>query len=214
MEEIVNVRDRGARLYEQPFPSHRVGPIYNAFSYPTKIDAEAVALFIATHTRPGDSVLDVFGGAGTTGIAAVLCDQPTHRMKSMARDLNLEPEWGPRSAHIYELSNVGSLLASVMCDPPDPDEFRLAALDLLEDSKAEYGWMYAAKSPEGEWGVMRHAIWSEVVICGGCGHDTTLWDAIVSLSPAKMARHGSVLTVESGGPSMNLQDQLSTRRTS
>ena len=184
---LVERRTALARLYEQPFPSHRVGPIYNAFSYPTKIDAEAVALFVATHTRPGDTILDVFGGAGTTGIATVLCDQPTPRMIAMARDLELKPEWGPRIAHIYELSTVGALLTNVMCDPPDPDEFRSAALDLLDTVKVEHGWMYQAPSPKGESGEVRHVIWSEVVICSGCGLDTTLWDAVVSLSPAKIA---------------------------
>jgi len=51
-------------LYARPLPSARTGALYNAFSYPTKIDAELVAVFIATHTRPGSVVLDPFGGSG------------------------------------------------------------------------------------------------------------------------------------------------------
>jgi DNA modification methylase len=57
-------------MYENAFPATRTGPLYNAFSYPTKISPEAIALFIATHTDPGDTVLDVFAGSGTTGMAA------------------------------------------------------------------------------------------------------------------------------------------------
>ena len=35
--------DTASALYEVAIPSARTGPIYNAFSYPTKIDAEAIA---------------------------------------------------------------------------------------------------------------------------------------------------------------------------
>jgi hypothetical protein len=48
-----------ARLYKKPFTSERKGPLYNAFSYPTKIDAEAIAVFIAAHTNPGETVLEL-----------------------------------------------------------------------------------------------------------------------------------------------------------
>lgn len=51
-------------LCENPIPSTRTGAIYNAFSYPTNISPEARAIFIATHTKPGASVLDTFSGSG------------------------------------------------------------------------------------------------------------------------------------------------------
>src|SRR5690348_3732911 len=38
-------------MYDVPLPAGRTGALYNAFSYPTKISPEAIALFIATHTR-------------------------------------------------------------------------------------------------------------------------------------------------------------------
>lgn len=53
--------------------STRGGPLFNAFPYPTKISPEAIALFIAPHTKPGDTVFDGFAGSGSTGIAAILC---------------------------------------------------------------------------------------------------------------------------------------------
>ena len=67
-------------LYSSPVESRRSGALYNAFSYPTKIDPEAIAVFVAAHTSPGDTVLDVFAGSGTTGIAVRLCERPTARM--------------------------------------------------------------------------------------------------------------------------------------
>lgn len=55
-----------AELYSTPLPSTRTGPLYNAFSYPTKISPEVIAVFIAAHTKPGATVLDAFAGSGTT----------------------------------------------------------------------------------------------------------------------------------------------------
>ena len=54
-------------LYRGSLPASRGGHLYRAFPYPTKIAPEAIALFIATHTRPGNTVFDGFAGSGTTG---------------------------------------------------------------------------------------------------------------------------------------------------
>lgn len=42
------------KLYNNPLPANRSGALYNAFPYPTKISPEAVALYIACHTKIGD----------------------------------------------------------------------------------------------------------------------------------------------------------------
>ncbi len=100
-------------LYKRPLPSSRSGALYNAFSYPTKISPEAIALYIATHTAPGATVMDTFGGSGTTGLAAKLCDVPTPDMLAAAQALDLNPQWGPRTAIVYELGCIGSFLPFV-----------------------------------------------------------------------------------------------------
>jgi hypothetical protein len=69
------------KLYGSPLPSTRTGMFYNAFAYPTKISPETIAVYIATHTKPNDTVLDVFGGSGSTGLAALMCEHPTAQMK-------------------------------------------------------------------------------------------------------------------------------------
>ncbi len=171
-------------LYARPVRARRSGPLFNCFSYPTKVDPELVALFLATHTDPGGTVLDPFGGSGSTGIAARLCDQPTPRMQVLAREMSLEPIWGPRHAVVYELSPLGVLLASVMCEPPNPSEFAQAADELIAESERRLGWMYDAKSPAGGDGVLRYAVWSEVLITPCCSARITFWDAVVELNPA------------------------------
>ncbi len=173
-------------LYEQPLKTSRRGPLYNAFSYPTKIDAETIALFIATHTNPGETVLDMFAGSGTTGIAARLCDAPTPRMIEMADELGLDPAWGPRNASLYELSPLASLVSDVMSNPPDPAEFLKSATQLVDGVELAEGWIYEATDPEGKTGRIRHTIWSDVLVCPGCAADITFWDAAVEQEPAKI----------------------------
>lgn len=175
-----------SRLYDSPLPSTRTGPLYNAFSYPTKIDAESVAVFLAAHTQPGDTVLDVFAGSGSTGIAARLCDAPTPRMRELASAAGVDPRWGPRKAILYELSPVAALLGRVMCDPPDPGEFGAAAAGVIDDVEREFGHAYAAVAPDGSAGRIRHVVWTDVLVPGCCGRRVTLWDAVVRRDPASI----------------------------
>lgn len=173
-------------LYARPLPSSRTGPLYNAFSYPTKISPEAIAVFIATHTRPGATVLDAFAGSGTTGLAAKLCDRPTPEMLRLAQELELQPVWGPRDAVLYELSVIGSLAAQVMCNPPDPALFEREAVALTADAYGALLPLLAAEDNHGQQGVLRHAIWSDVLLCPKCGQEHSLWDLAVELSPLRL----------------------------
>jgi DNA methylase len=174
-------------LYRHPIPSTRVGPIYNAFSYPTKIDPEAIGLFVATHTEPGGVVLDVFGGSGTTAVACRLCERPTQRMRDLAAATGVNPTWGPRRAIVYELSPVGSLLGRVLANPPDPVEFADAAQALVATAAESLAKLYVARSPVGEPGQIRYVIWSEVLRTPCCREVLTLWDAAVRRKPLELA---------------------------
>lgn len=173
-------------LYARPLPSSRTGPLYNAFSYPTKISPEAIAVFIATHTRPGAVVMDTFAGSGTTGIAAKLCDQPTPEMLRMAQELGLQPVWGSRDAVLYELGVIGSFVAQVMCNPPDPTLFETEAAAIAAEAYSLLAPLLAVEDDQGQPGVLRHAIWSEVLVCPQCGHEHSLWSAAVELAPLRL----------------------------
>ena len=178
------------QLYDRPVPSRRGGPLYNAFSYPTKIDPEAIALFIACHTAPGDTVLDVFAGSGTTGLAANLCETPTESMRVRASQLGLPVEWGPRSVVLYELSVIGALLSETMTNPPDPLAFELAARNLIRRVSGGLGWLYSAEDPDGQQGQLRHIIWTEVLTCPLCSGESTFWELAVTRYPVKIHRSG------------------------
>jgi DNA modification methylase len=77
-------------LYKNPMSATRTGPLYSAFPYPTKISPEAIALFIAAHTKPGDTIFDGFAGSGTTGLAGLHYRQPICKQSKLecARSLS------------------------------------------------------------------------------------------------------------------------------
>lgn len=175
------------KLYTTPLPSTRTGPLYNAFSYPTKISPEAIAVYIATHTKPGATVLDAFAGSGTTGIATLLCDKPTPEMERMAEALGVTPNWGPRTAHLLEIGTLGSFVSETLCHPPAPDEFLAAVDDFCTQAEARIGWIYETKDDSGRTGIIRHVIWSDVLVCPHCKTEVSRWNATVSTNPLVMA---------------------------
>lgn len=171
-------------LYQQPLAAKRTGALFGAFPYPTKISPEAIALYIAAHTRPGDTVFDGFAGSGTTGLAALLCERPTPELRAEAKRLGLDVEWGARNAVLYELGVLGAFVGRTLTNPPDPAAFRKAAENVLTAAEDEDGWMYEARDASGAKGTIRHAIWSDSLRCPACQHTAALWDACVSLDPA------------------------------
>ncbi|MCG5531509.1 hypothetical protein LRD18_11700 [Halorhodospira halochloris] len=174
-------------LYERALPAKRTGPLYSAFPYPTKISPVAIALYIASHTKPGDTVFDAFAGSGMTGIAAMLCENPSDDLRAEAERLGLEVEWGARNAVLYEIGALGAFIGSTLTSPPDPQAFQEAAEHILQQVERDTSWMYAATDPDGNEGEIRHTVWSDLLRCPACRVELTLWEASVSLNPAKIA---------------------------
>ncbi len=176
-------------LYAAALPSSRSGHLFNAFPYPTKISPEAIALFIAGHTRPGDTVFDGFAGSGTTGLAALLCGNPSDRLCAEAKRLGLNVSWGARNAVIYEIGALGAFIARTLTNPPNPALFQKAAEELLRTAEAEDGWVYEAIDPTGRKGEVRYVIWSDQLVCPECAQELSFWDACVFLCPARIANN-------------------------
>ena len=172
-----------SKLYENPLPSSRTGALYNAFSYPTKISPEAIAIFIATHTKPGDAVLDTFSGSGTTGLAALLCDTPTDTMLNMCKDLGVSPKWGPRTAHLFDIGVLGCFVSNTLCSPPSSESFLKATESLFLKANDKLKWMYDALDSDGSQGFIRHIIWSDIVQCLHCREEFPYFDVCTQLQP-------------------------------
>ncbi len=159
------------KLFEKPLPSFRTGAFFNTFSYPTKISPESIAVYIASMTKPGDTVLDTFSGSGSTGIASLLCENPTLKMKQLADDLGVTPVWGPRNAIGYEIGTYGAFAAKTITSRLGANEFEEAVNDFVDREEALWGHYYSAKDPDGRDGIVRYIIWSEVLLCPMCGEE-------------------------------------------
>ena len=201
-------------LYEQALPSKRTGSLFGAFPYPTKISPEAIALFIAAHTEPGDTVFDGFAGSGTTGIAALLCERPSPDLRRQAKELRLDVKWGPRNAVLYELGALGTLVGKTLTNPPEPLAFRAAAERLLNDCEHENHWLYEAADPDGYTGTIRYTIWSDMVRCPQCSESSSLYDSCVSLEPARIDSWFSCLTCKHKCPLDETERVVTSRRDS
>jgi 16S rRNA G966 N2-methylase RsmD len=174
-------------LYSRPLPAKRTGPLYSACSYSTKISPESIAVFIASHTKPGDTILDVFAGSGTAGLAAHLCARPTPEVLALAHHLKAPVRWGPRNAVLQEISVWGAFIAQAMCNPPDPQAFLIEATQLLRAAEELCPSLYSVVDPDGKTGRLRYAIWSDVLACPFCRHEMTFWDASVRRAPLSLA---------------------------
>lgn len=178
-------------LYAKPLQSSRSGILYNTFPYPTKISPEAIAVYIACSTRPGDTVLDAFAGSGSTGMAALLCEHPTQQMLQLAERLGVQPEWGARNAVLYEIGTYASFATATLLNRLSAGEYKAAAADFIKEANKLVGPAYAAVDPKGRTGVLRYAIWSEVLKCPHCGQEVSYFDCAMSRDPA--AFHKEIL---------------------
>lgn len=179
------------RLYESALPSVRSGLFYNTYSYPTKISPESIAVYIATHTKPGDTVLDAFSGSGSTGIAAMMCERPTKSMLSIADKLGVSPDWGARNAILYDIGTYATFASSTMTHAPDAKRFEAAAYELLHMCDDALGGLYAAKGPDGRDGTIRQMVWTTVVRCPSCHREVSFFDGMVSWDPVRIASRGT-----------------------
>lgn len=175
------------KLYAGSITSTRKGALFNAHSYPTKINPYAITPFILTHTRPGDVVFDGFAGSGATGIATLLCDSPDRSYKELIEKRLGPVEWGSRDCVLYDISELACFISKILTSPLDSDAFFQAASEIIEWLDSTWGWMYKAKDNEGVLGEIRHLVWTEYIICPTCGDVSSFWDLGVTISPPSIS---------------------------
>lgn len=171
------------QLFKKPLPSTRSGAFFNTFTYPTKISPEAIAVYIAAMTKPGDLVLDTFSGSGSTGVAALLCEKPTEKMKQLAKKLGVNPVWGVRNAVGYEIGTYGAFAAKTITNRLKADEFQAEVNDFIRYAEEQLQYYYEAIDDKGNKGLIRHVIWSEILRCPECGEELTYFQYATKRNP-------------------------------
>lgn len=172
-------------LFSKPLPSSRTGAFYNTFPYPTKISPEAIAIYIACATNPGDTVLDSFAGSGSTGIAAILCEHPTKQMMSLAEQMGVTPTWGKRNAVLYEIGTYASFAMRTLLSGIEAAEFAQAVDSFISKAEKLIGQVYAVRDINGKNGYTRYVIWTEVLTCPQCHREVSYFDYGTSRNPVK-----------------------------
>ena len=171
------------KLFSMPLPSTRSGVFSNTFPYPTKISPEAIAVYIACMTKPGDTVLDAFSGSGSTGIAALLCEHPTEQMRALATRFGVEPTWGKRNAVLYEIGTYASFATKTLLNGISASEYKKAVDSFVKEAGELLGAVYATVDPEGQEGVIRHVIWSDMLICPTCNSEISYFEYGTTRNP-------------------------------
>lgn len=186
---MANKFDYQSRTYVAlpSLPSRRSGPLYNVFPYPTKISAETIAVYIASITKPGETILDVFGGSCSTAFASLLCEIPTPTMKKMAQENGLHPLWGPRNAKVYEISEYAAFSAQALLKRVSSEKFKTAFQSFLREalSDPELASIYSSMDPKGNIGEIRHVIWTEHLRCPNCHKAFSYAETFVERCPTE-----------------------------
>jgi hypothetical protein len=155
--------------------------IYMAHSYHTKVPHKAIMRAILHYTEPGDILLDGFAGSGMTGIAAQLCGSPDPDYKKLVdeewRSVGEEPpRWGARRVILGDLSPAATFIAANYNTPFDLAAFQGEAERILDELRAEIGWMYQTLHTDNRTiAEVEYTVWSEVYSCPNCKEEVVFF---------------------------------------
>ena len=167
--------------------------IYNAHSYHTKVPHLAVLRYLLYYTQPGDIIYDGFAGTGMTALASSFCsniDSATkHKMNDELRNKENHslPKWGKRFCINSDLSPVASFIAYNYNTPIDRINFENNMQRILFEVKDICDWMYKTEHDKvGEFGDIKHIVWSDILICPECNKDMVFWDVALDKIKGKI----------------------------
>lgn len=138
----------------------RSDPVYNAHAYLTKIPVTAIEPFIEAFTRPGDVVLDMYGGSGMTGVAAGMLG---------------------RRGEVRDISALGRHIGSNYVNLVDPEMFRAQAEKVIADTVQRLGHVYATRCNDcGDAGILSRTVWSYVYECARCQQPVSYYESFAA----------------------------------
>lgn len=161
----------------------KTDPIYKAHSYHTKVPHLAIVPSILHYTKPGDIVLDGFGGSGMTGVAAQWCGTAPalyrHEIElAWKKEGRPAPQWGARRAVLNDLSPAATFIEANYNIPFDVDAFAKAGKQILNSIEQDIGWMYETLHTDGKTKCrIEYTVWSEVLNCASCAGEIVFTSA-------------------------------------
>ncbi|MDO8055278.1 MAG: DNA methyltransferase, partial [Candidatus Hermodarchaeota archaeon] len=136
----------------------KIGALYNAHSYHTKVPYLAIQHFIDHFTSPGDLILDGFAGTGMTGVATLSSNKY-------------------RRSILIDLCPAATFISNLYNSKTDPEEFSRAANKIIKTIESELKSLYITKDPQrGTEGIIESVIWSTVLICPSCAEESPFWE--------------------------------------
>ena len=199
LEEFVRIYgapyDPDERYEREPFAVDtsvgKTDQLYKAHGYHTKVPHLAIVPSILHYTRPGDIVLDGFGGSGMTGLAAQWCGSaPASYRHELEAEWKVagrpKPQWGARKAILNDLSPAASFIAAGYNLPFDVEQFGREAKRVLDEVEDELGWMYECLHTDGKTkGRINYTVWSEVFSCPQCAGEVVFLEEALDESTNK-----------------------------
>ncbi|MDQ9851728.1 DNA methyltransferase [Acinetobacter baumannii] len=143
-------------------------PIYNAHSYHTKVPHKAIMRYILNFTKPGDIVLDSFGGSGMLGVAAQLCGSESE-VSSLGYSIKngevfdsnsnqLISSLGARRSIINDLSPVANFISNNFNRPFDNNKLQLEVDEIFKLAEEELGWVYSTTHENSDLSVQAYEL--------------------------------------------------------
>jgi DNA modification methylase len=173
LSDLIGATDAGEGDYNRtPYASDiaegKRHPLYEHVSYHTKVPHRAIAKYIEHYTKPGDLVVDLFGGSGMTGLAS----KTVHEIAEPARATPGELE---RRAVVNDLSPYATFMAhhfSASVGLPELEEE-------FEEVERSLEWMYLTRDPDGCERRINYTVWSDVFACANCGGEIVFFKEFV-----------------------------------
>lgn len=176
--------------HREPFAADvsegKADPIYNAYSYHTKVPHKAIMRYLLHYTNPGDIVLDGFCGSGMTGVAAQLCGANNLPYQAELEKTIPNAKWGARKAVLTDLAPAATYIALNYNAAYSSAGLQMEAKRILDICENECAWMYETQHVvDGHVqigidgspiiGTIEFVVWSDVFICPTCSNELTFW---------------------------------------
>jgi DNA modification methylase len=172
--------------FESDLEESRNNDFVNAHSYATKTPHQAIMRLLIHFTKPGDVILDSFGGTGMSAVAAQLCAQPDHEFRANVGQNNSKAKWGHRCAIVGDLGPAATFISRNFNCPDDRGDFAREVENISNNVKDELGWMFKTRHTNGAEVETTCVLWSDYFTCPNCAHEFNYWEEAVNLNAGKI----------------------------